>query len=557
MKQNLKRLFLITAIASSAFLMQAEDCGDCDEACKTGCTTSQNLWQPHAFSVSSSREILLQKPAWTNPTDDEGWFGTFGVGFDFMRNFGEAKDCCEDTKGCCRSLGAMPFWAADNSNEMTLGDNSGAFDLDAYQMGLGPVTTNGTVRLTPKVTVAGGTFFAFAGASRTETGFFGKVHGSVGIMKIDPRLSFEDSVTPVNYPAGALSESETETVPAPYANIKEAFAGGKSIGFLQPMKYGKIDCVQSTSAKFGDIAIAVGYNVYADETKHLGLAVRFSAPTGNKAEAEFALEPIWGRNGHWGAGGELMGHWRAWESDTDDAHLDFWLEATAEHLFRSNHRRSFDLKANGRGSKYLLLGKYTGGVNGVFQNSIENAVNVTTLPVESTFSIEGNFALMADYHWDCWSVGLGYEGWGRSCEDLKIDCACSSVNLNDYAVLGRQTPDGINQTTLSHLSEPEAQIGKSQDRVNTAATTDPLPAGIVSALNGANRISEDLDTALDISGQRAHEAFTSKVFAQIAYTWKDSDYNPYLGISGGAEWSHKDNSATNMWNIGAQGGFAF
>lgn len=589
MNQKLKHLFLITAMAGSALFMQAanDDCGDCETACKTGCTTSQNLWQPHAFSVSASREILLEKPAWTNPTDEEGWFGTFGVGFDFMRNFGEAKDCCEDDKGCCRSLGAMPFWSENLSNEMTVGNNNGGFDLDAYQMGLGAVTTNGTVRLTPKVIQTGGTFFAFAGASRTETGFFGKVHGSVGIMKIDPRLSFDGELAPADYPVGALNGGSGNTVAtdfadlsavkAPYENIQDAFAGNKTAGFLKEMKYGKIGCEQTTSAKFGDLAFAIGYNVYADETKHLGLAVRFSAPTGNKAEAVYALEPIWGRNGHWGAGGELMGHWRAWESDSDDCHLDFWLQATAEHLFRSNHFRSFDLKANGKGSKYLLVGKYSGGVTGaVFQNCIENAINVTTLPVESTFDIEANYALMADYSWDCWSFGLGYEGWYRGCEDLRIDCNCASTNLNDYAVLGRQTPfneaslecnEGPAEVSgLDHFCEPLAQIGKSQDRLSAADLSCPamgttpvvtLPAGIEDATLGANRISEDLDKALDIDGQKAHAALTSKVFAQAAYTWKDSDYSPYIGISGAAEWSHRDNSATRMWSIGAQGGFAF
>jgi len=105
---------------------------------------------------------------------------------------------------------------------------------------------------------------------------------------------------------------------------------------LKKMQYGKIDCKQTTSAKFGDLAIAVGYNVYADDKKHLGLALRFSAPTGNKAEGIYVLEPIWGRNGHWAAGGELIGHWRAWESDSSDNYLDLWLDGTAEHYLDLN-----------------------------------------------------------------------------------------------------------------------------------------------------------------------------------------------------------------------------
>ncbi len=562
--KKIKSLLLVAAFASAATISFADDCSDCDttDCCKDGCTTSQNLWQPHAFSVSMSREALLQKAAWTGASDDEGWHGTFGVGFEYMQNWGESKNCdeCpEETKGCCRSLGAMPFWASDLSNEMTIGDNSGTYDLDAYQMGLGPVTTTGTVRLDPKVFQTGGDFFLYVGAHRTERGFFAKIHGPVGVTSVDPKLSHSDTITPVAYPIGALAldGSGATTTAAPYASIQESFVGDKTAGFLKKMQYGKIDCKQTTSAKFGDLAIAVGYNVYADDKKHLGLALRFSAPTGNKAEGIYVLEPIWGRNGHWAAGGELIGHWRAWESDSSDNYLDLWLDGTAEHVFRSRHLRSFDLKSNGAGSKYLLVGKYTGGVSATFQNCIENAINVTTLPVESSFDIEGNFVAMADFHFNGWSMALGYEGWGRTCEKLKIDCKCpGSVNLNDYAVLGRQTPYSTSDSssTVLNNAEPLATISKSQDQFDD---NTGRPTGVVDATDPANRIPEDVNEALDICGQRAHKAYTSKVFLQVAHTWKDSDYDPYLGVSGAAEFSHTDNSAVRFWSVGVQGGLAF
>lgn len=572
---KIKKLFLVAAVASFATLaLAAEDCGDCGTAdsCKDGCTTSQNLWQPHAFSVSMSREGILQKAAWESKTDDS-WFGTFGVGFEYMQNFGEAKDCSAE-KSCCQSLGAMPFWASDKSNVMTIGNNSGTYDLDAYQMGLGPVTTTGTVRLDPRVFQTGGDFFLYFGANKTERSFFAKIHGAVGVMSINPKLSFSEGLVPVDYPANALngtnSTTATEGVAAPYENISEAFEGNKTAGYLKKMNYGKIQCKQTTSAKFGDLAIAVGYNVYADEKKHLGLALRFTAPTGNKANAEYVLEPLWGRNGHWAAGGELIGHWRAWESDSSDNYLDLWIDATAEHLFRSKHMRSFDLKLNGPGSKYLLVAKYTGGVSATFQNCIENAINITTLPVETSFAAEGNFVAMLDFHFNSWNLALGYEGWGRTCEDIQIDCKCpGSINLNDYAVLGRQTRGGQDGETAGmtsvagqdDLCEPAAKIGKSEDRYFPTATitssTFPTSTGIADATDPANRIPEDLNDAVDICGQRAHKAYTSKAFVQVGHTWKDSDYAPYLGLVGAAEYSHTDNSAVKFWTIGVQGGLAF
>lgn len=546
MIHNPRKLFLAAMVAfASIGSIQAETsiCCSSSTECCSGCTQSQNLWQPHAFSVSMSREVLLEKPAWTTSDDIEGWHGTFGVGFEYMQSF---KNCGANT--CCSTIGSMPFWAANQSNVMTVGDNSGNYDLDAYQMGLGPVTTHGTVQINPSIYQAGGDFFLYAGAHRSERGFFVKLHGPVGVISVKPRISQGGDLEPVIYPEGSLqNNAQTED---PYENIIEAFAGGESAGNLRSLKFGRINCACTSAVKFGDLAVSVGYNFYADETKHIGAAVRFTAPTGNKANAIQILQPIFGRNGHWAAGGELIGHWRVWQADEDDKYLDFWFDGTAEHLFASNHIRSFDLRHNGLGSKYLLLARYI-GTPGVYQNEITNAINVTTLPVQSTFSVEGNFAVMLDYHHCNWNFGVGYEGWGRTCEQLSIDCGCTGgINLNEYAVLGRQQPYTTTGVALD-LCQPTATIGKSQDYATVANPT----LGILDATDAQNRLSAD--NAIDINGQRAHAAYTSKAFAQLGYTCKDSDYTPYIALSGGAEFSNIKNSAVSYWSVGLQGGISF
>ncbi|MBI2352972.1 hypothetical protein HYV11_01865 [Candidatus Dependentiae bacterium] len=519
---------------------------DSNASCCSGCARSQNLWQPHAFSVSMSREVILEKPAWINTTDVEGWNGTFGVGFEFMKNWGENCKC--EPKHCCTSLGSMPFWASNKTNQMTVGDNSGDYDLDAYQMGMGPVTTNGTVRLDPSVYQTGGAFLLYIGSHRTERGFFVKFHAPVGLTGVNPRISDAGDLISTTYAANEISSEQAAPL---YENIKKAFAGGVAAGDLRAMQFGRIDCQRTSSVKFGDLEFSIGYNLYADEVKHLGLAVRFSAPTGNKANGIYVLEPIFGRNGHWAAGGELMSHWRIWEADRDDCYIDLWFDGVLEHLFNSNHIRSFDLKKNGFGSKYLLAAKYT-GTPGVYQNEISNVINLTTLPVESTFAVEGNFALMFDTHIRNWSVGFGYEGWGRSCESLKMDCSCpGNINLSDWAILGRQQIAHTVSSTTVALCEPTAMIGKSQD------ATDVATATIVTATDIKNRIPQDLSQAIDIDAQRAHAAYTSKAFAQIAYTFKDSDYCPYLSLSGSGEFNHFYNNAVNFWSVGLQGGLSF
>ena len=173
----------------------------------------------------------------------------------------------------------------------------------------------------------------------------------------------------------------------------------KAAGFLKGMNRGLISGKRTSSAKFGDPEFTLGYNVYADETKHLGLGLRFAAPTGNKADAFYMLEPIFGRNGHWAAGGELIGHWKFWESDSDDKYINFMFDGSALHLFNSKIMRSFDLLNNGAGSKYLLLARFDRPADGaIFQNEILNAVNITTIGITSSFAIETDFAFVFDFY---------------------------------------------------------------------------------------------------------------------------------------------------------------
>lgn len=548
MKYNFKRFFSVAALLCSSAAAVADNCAPCS-TCPTTCPKGQNLAQVHSFGASASRGMILKEAAFRPMPDEEGWHGTFGVGFEYQRSF---KKC--DTTGCCTNWGSLPFWAQDGTNMMTVGGNTGGYDLDAYQLGMGAVTTNGSVALNPSMFQTGGDFLLYVGSHKTERGFFFSVHAPVGVISINPNLRFADSVEAVNYPAGALNNVAATTVAAPYENIQQAFAGGKGAGYLKPMVTGLIDCKRTSSARFGDIEFAVGYNVYADENKHLGIAAYFSAPTGNKAEGVYVLEPIFGRNGHAGAGGEIIGHWKFYESDDSDKWAQVFMDGWAMHLFNSKHIRSFDLKNNGAGSKYMLLAKYADlATLAPFQNEIINAVNITTVGVKSTFAVEGNFAVGFDFHWKNWSLQVGYEGWGRSCEKLCLDCACpGSTNFNQYAVLGRQTPFTAAGAVLD-LCEPAATVGTSQARAAVATAT------ILNATTGANRLPADATEALDVEGQRARSTYTNKPFVQAQYTWTDSDYAPYLGFAGGAEIPSGKfkNQSPKLWNVGIQGGIAF
>lgn len=555
--------FISAAILFSSFVAVTNDnCSSCS-TCPDTCAQGQNTWQPHAFSASMGREALVNKHAWVPTDNEESWHGTVAVVGEYQRTF---KKGCGEISSCCEFLGSLPFWGKNDegeptySNFMTFGNGATeTVDLDAYQLGMGPVTTAGKMSLSPIVYQAGADFFLYIGAHKIERGFFFKAHGPVGVINVNPRFTFSDDVVAEPYPAGTLNASETETTPAANPNLGDAFSNPKSVGFLTAMNFGLICGSRTSSAKFGDPEFTLGYNVYADERKHLGLGIRFAAPTGNKAGAIYMLEPIFGRDGHWAAGGELIGHWRFWESDTHtDRYVSLMFDGSAMHLFNSKTMRSFDLKNNGAGSKYLLLAKFDRAADdAIFQNSIINAINITTLNVTSSFAVEGNFAALIDFHWCNWSLALGYEGWGRTCEKLGVDCSClGSVDFNEYAVVGRQSQITATNIQDVPLCEPAATVGK----VQPLQHTEDANKGIVNATKSKNRIPSDIDEALDMEGQVARAVYTNKPFAQMQYTWLDSDYRPYLAIYGAAEipvGKHSKNSAAKFWNIGAQGGIAF
>jgi len=573
----------------------------------SGCTTSVNTWLPRAFSNNSAREIILEKTVFQTESHREEWNGTFTFGTEYMQNFG--SNC----KKACKSLGAMPFWSGTNT--MTVGDNSGNYNLDAYQFGLGNIDidaeTNigGTITLDPKVRQVGTDFMLYFTQRKDEHGLFFKIHAPLGAIMIDPRLS-ETNIVPnglnfsgtstrlnVDVPGGpytfvwadvdstgTISQSFYPGIDNRYNNLVSAFAGGIGADCSldghchKPIELckGRIAPCKQTEIRVADLSVSLGYNVWANEKGLVGIAFKATCPTGNVPTADYALEPIFGRGGAWGVGGEIMSHYKVWANDEDTRYLDIWLQGEVLHLFqgRKPNMRSFDLKQNGPGSKYLLLQYYEAqSDNTRVAKELTQAVNITTLPVISKIAVEGSVALMFDFHCHNWNLGIGGEFWGRSREKLAIDF-CSAIdqkarNLNDYAVVGRQVSAyDITSTTppyevVANLCDPLATISKSAN--TTVLVGAPahlslpttLPDGVADATIAANRIPANLNDALNISGAQAARAFTGKVFADLGYTFAEHRYAPVLSVFGGAEFTNKNDNAVQFWSVGLHGALNF
>ena len=564
----------------------------------------QNTWLPRSFASNQADAIFNTKPVFyiSDSRSREDWVGNFSMTSSFQQNFG--KNC-----NSCKSLGAMPFWSGTNT--MTVGNGDGRANLDAYQFGLGDIVVDengigGTISLDPRVQQAGTNMQLFFAQHKNERGFYFKINAALGAMMIDPRMKqtgielvdsnyFSQTATggagAIQYawantsgaPTPTITNSYYPSVERRYPSLVSAFAGGisatdgaldgndsKPVGLLR----GKISSCKRSVVRLADLAFVLGYNVYASEKGSVGIAFKTTCPTGNVPTADYALEPIFGRAGAWGNGGEIMAHYRAWENDEQSSYLDVWLESEVLHLSpnRKPNLRSFDLKQNGAGSKYLLLQYYQSESDGSKTPSyLAPAVNVTTLPVISKFDVEGSVALMFDFHKDNWNVGVGTEFWARSHEKLCIDF-CSAIdraqqNLNDFAVVGRQVShyDVVGSTSdavVARLAQPLATISTSLpaqvlngSTINNLAVP-ALTTGIADASLSANRIPANLNDALDIAGAAAARAWSGKVFGQVGYTWNEHRYAPSVSVGGSAEFSNSNN-AVQFWGVQAQGSLQF
>ncbi len=558
--------------SSSSSSSSCSSSSDCSNDCSD--PISKNLWQPHAFSGYSSTNLIQMKDAYDKEMEqgDEDPVFYLSTAGQYMQSF----------SGGCKGLGAMPFWSG--TNKMTLGNNDGLSDVDLYQFGMGQVATTvvdgvtvaeqGFIALNPKVQHAGVDFMFNYMQHKVGRGVVAKIDLPLGAMRITPTLCEQ--------PATLTNEADLNWTP-PYpavANrpqtLSAAFAGGSLNGselqsqVLHPVALykGRIagSCCSQTAVRLADLSFTLGYNVVNEDRGFLMIGLKTTCPTGNVPTGNYALEPIFGRAGHWGLGGELSASYKCYESECG-GNMTLWAQGEVLHLFsgRKPSFRSFDLKQNGKGSKYMLLQYYaagnpaTGNPTGRVASFITQAVNVTTFPVISKFDVEGSFALMLDWDKNNWNAGIGAEVWGRSAESLSVDLcgsvAAGMVNLNDYAVLGRQiSQDNANNNILLNYCEPLARINKSQD---VYFSTTGAPEGIVDARDADNRIPAKITEALDVCGAAAPRAVTGKVFGEMGYTWREHCHNPNLSLFGGAEFAAHSSNMINLWSVGLKGSFVF
>lgn len=531
-KFNSKKSLLLSIIMLSTIQLSAE------------ISVSANLFLPRSFSANMARELMMTGPI--NPQSDGNLNGFFTATAVYQRAYNGSKS---------DGIGAYPFWS--DSNSMTIGDNSGDYNVDAYQFGLGPITpTTSTISLNPIIYQAGTDFMFYLGAKTDESGIFFKIKSGVTALSVNPNLTEHYPATAIPYPGGALSlppAPTADTTPNPALSMTAAFMGGSAQGDYRPMRFGLIDGIQSTGAHLTDTEMTLGYNImFGEKNQCFALGARITAPTGNLPTAEYILEPINGRGGYFGVGFYIAGNFHLWENCTQERQLNLNFMSNGLHLCTRNVMRSYDLTANGYGSKYLLVADFN---QGVYQNSIQNLINISTIESASSFAFEGDLALALQFISGGFSLDLGYNVWGRTEETLNLNP--HNFSSYRYAILGRQgiglSGSGVDATP-SNACQPGATINSSVGPTTTVITSTDVVTGstIGNATVAGNRISGVDAFNTIITGQ--YHAASSKAFTKIGYTWKQSKCCPYIGLIAEIEASNVSNNALPQWSLALMGG---
>jgi len=360
---------------------------------------------------------------------------------------------------------------------------------------------------------------------------------------------------------------------------------------------------------FGEIRAALGWNFLNDENEeyHLGLGIYAAAPTGTSigdadcdgkggGKGRYLFEPIVGNGKHWELGAQVTGHHIWWRSADDTKSLGLYLESNISHLFGASQLRSFDLASAGSNSRYMIAQYLDSNRNSYpqlssavdplaleFGNVYAPVANITARNVKSIIAVQADIALSVAYQSDNFQWDIGYDFWGRTCEDLCIENCCpSQAIVGNWALKGDQRvygfttdPRGVSPATPDipvklAVSDSFATINAGSNLFALLDYTPAVPTQPFNqeADNATPAVTADGQVVRDYPIAGNQQIFTSdpvvfinesdfnlsgtkgisnKVFTNFNWKWNnnaESKWTPYLSIGGEIEWGRTPSSCS-------------
>jgi len=421
--------------------------------------------------------------------------------------------------------------------------NRGQEDFLADYFGLSPDFAS-TVFVNPTIASFQVAFNAYFHFDQWVRGLYSYMKLPVVYTTWNLRLSEEitDNGITVPYPPNYMAET---AVFAPATSFIQALAGHQVFGELaEPLKFSRV-CGAQNKTGCAEFQWLVGYDFILRENGHVGFNLRMAAPTGSRPGAEFMFEPVVGNGKHWQLGCGFDGHVLLWENN-GDRELNLWASATLDHLFKSKQCRTFDLKCDRFGSRFILLKEFDADKN--YTGRMFPGPNILTLQANVSISIEFEFLLMFAYTHNGTVVDIGYNGWVRGNERISLEKCLPS---NTYALKGIQNVS-VAPAILSNETQSNATLFGNPFAAQAIVADPNPPIFINSAL-------------IDISSAESPLAISHKIFTHIGHIWDKKVWKPFVGIGGQIEFEGINTRETrqplkpnlSQWGIWLRGGTGF
>lgn len=376
-------------------------------------------------------------------------------------------------------------------------------------------------------------------------GFYLYVHVPYAWTKSGIELHEDKGLTNDNAPYPQYYMAQGAVQP-PAQSFKQAMSGGYTWGNISPgLSFGKIAPNALHRHGVADVDVAIGWNFLRRERGIVGLALRFTAPTGNASTAEHLFEPMIGNGRHWQWGICFNAQGLIWEKDGEQT-LNFVVQTNVTTMLNADELRSFDLKRpNGFGSRYILAKQFN---NDIYTGDTQPLINISTLPCKVRNAAQIDCTLMFAYEYMPYNACIGYNGWGRTGDGVTLkECLPGDTwglkgIVNEANALGL-VPDTQSSATLrGNFLSQQAMVVDSDSPVLIT--------------------SEQLDRH---SGA-ASRNFTNKIFAYGNYTWSGPQMrvHPGLGLGFSVEFEgirpknvspNKNN--LSQWSVWLRGEVAF
>jgi len=362
-------------------------------------------------------------------------------------------------------------------------------------------------------------------------------------------MNFEETLIA---PGGMIAQGQVGNnggpIKAPFKNIIQAWNGQRTVAQVEDtMNFARVDGGQ-TELKLADMMFTVGYNFVNKKDVHFGAQIRIIAPTGTTPDAEFLFEPIAGDAHHTAVGGGIDGHFTL-QRPCKTSSVSVYYFGQVFTMLSKNQARTYDLKVNGPGSRYLLIKRFD-DLN-LYDQAIIRGPNVLTFPSDVKIPVEAEATVLFNYKNCHWTYNIGYDVWGRSKESIDLDEGFpteapffgvkGSTNTVDPGLI----PPGFMGVPTANFTASRSTIKGTNDQVDI----DPI-TGLPTAVY---LINDDID----IEGAEAPAALSHKIFGYIGYEWPTCDLSPFVGLGGEVEFSGIRNTALNQWGVWVKGGFYF